>query len=206
MNINPQYELTVRGLLKTGQRNKAVQYLSEQLAVRGEDAETLVAAVEFEIATEGQQQDQTVEKAGNFILGCGSIVFRIFGVGFALCSFACILAAIVIYWVFNIPNSVSVEGTVTEFQTNDTGTTPVIEFIWQGETKIHKSQTYSEPNPYSLGQPVDLLVNQENPDEAVINSFDERWMAISVLSGTGLFMLLLTSVFFAIGKKIRRSL
>jgi hypothetical protein len=206
MNINPQYELTVRELLKTGQRNKAVQYLSEQLAVSLEDAEKLVTAVEFEIATERQAQDQTVEKAGSFILGCGSIIFKIIGVGFAICSFACILAAIVIYFVFNIPNAVSVEGTVTEFQTNDTGAAPVVEFIWQGETKTYKSQTYSEPNPYTLGQSVTLLVNQENPDEVVIDSFEERWMAISVLGGTGLFMLLLTTVFFTIGKKIKRSL
>jgi hypothetical protein len=206
MNINPQYELTVRELLRTSQRNKAVQYLSEQLAISLEDAEKLVTAVEFEIATERQQQDQTVEKAGNFLLGCGSIVFKIIGVGFAICSFACILAAIVIYFVFNIPNAVSVEGKVTEFHTNDTGTAPIIEFIWQGETKNYKSQTYSEPNPYTLGQPVTLLVNQENPDEAIIDSFDERWMAISVLGGTGLFMLLLTIVLFTIGKKIKRSL
>jgi|GEM_PF-3556723 hypothetical protein len=206
MNINPQYKLTVRELLKTGQRNKAVQYLSEQLAAGLYDAEKLVTAVEFEIATERQQQDQTIEKTGNFLLGCGSIVFKTIGVGFAICSFACILAAIVIYFVFNIPNAISVEGTVTEFQTNDTGTAPVIEFIWQGETKIYKSQTYSEPNPYTSGQPVTLLVNQENPDEVVIDSFEERWMAISVLGGTGLFMLLLTTVFFTIGKKIKRSL
>jgi len=206
MNINPQYELTVRELLKTGQRNKAVQYLSEQLAVSLEDAEKLVTAIEFEIATERQQQDQTLEKAGNVLRGCGSIVFKIIGVVFAFCSFACILAAIVIYFVFNIPNAVNVEGKVTEFQTNDTGTAPVIEFIWHGETKIYKSQSYSEPNPYTLGQSITLLVNQENPDEAVIDSFDERWMAISVLGGTGLFMLLLTTVLFTLGKKIKRSL
>lgn len=206
MNINPQYELTVREFLKTGQRNKAVQYLSEQLTVSAEDAEKLVTAVEFEISTERQTQDQTVEKAENSVRGCGSIIFKIIGVGFAFCSFACILAAIIIYFVFNIPNAVNVEGTVTEFQTNDTGSAPIIEFIWKEETKTYKSQTYSDPNPYTLGQHVTLLVNQENPDEAVIDSFDERWMAISVFGGTGLFLLMLTTVFFTLGKKIKRSL
>jgi hypothetical protein len=209
MNINPQYELTVREYLKTGQRDKAVSYLSVQLAVSLEDSEKLVKAVEYEVGTENQgqpQSDQTIEKAENFARGCGSVVLKIIGVGFGFFAFAFILAAIIIYFVFNIPNASPVEGKVTAFQTNDSGTAPIIEFIWDGETKTWKSQTYSLTSTYTLGQNVNLLVNSENPEEAAIDSFEERWMAISVLGGTGLFMLLLTTVFFSIGKKIKRSL
>jgi hypothetical protein len=206
MQINPEFELQVRSLLQAGKRSEAVTYLAQRLKVSESDAERLVQAVEHELMVEGHQQVQAITDAGKGIRGCVSIIFKFMSFGFGFFAFSFVAAAIGIYLIFNVPNAVPREGTIVELQAGANGTAPVVQFEWNGELRIYKSTTYSTTTNYTIGQTVNLLVNSEKPEEAVIDSFEERWLMIVVVGGMGIFFLILTFVFLAIGKKIKKPL
>jgi hypothetical protein len=201
MNINPEYESEVRRLLQARARGEAVEYLSRKLNVTVEDAQRLVTAVEHELAAEQQQRLQT---AGKFVRGCGSIAFKFLGIGFGFVALSFIAGAIIIYFVESVSNPVSAEGKIVAFQTESERTSPVVEFEWKGEIRTYKATTFTSNSSYTVGQTVPLLVNSENPDEAIIDTFEERWLMIVVVGGIGTFFLFLTIVFFKIGKRIQK--
>ena len=51
---------------------------------------------------------------------------------------------------------------------------------------------YGRP-PWSVGQKIDLLVNPENPDDVVVDSFMYKWFGPAVVCTVGLILLALVS-------------
>ncbi|MCC5929892.1 MAG: DUF3592 domain-containing protein [Cyclobacteriaceae bacterium] len=63
---------------------------------------------------------------------------------------------------------------------------PVIEYTWQSQTFQYKSNTYSSPPAYTIGERVELYVLPEDPNKILINDFSNRWLLITILGSLGL--------------------
>lgn len=206
MNINPQYETEVRRLLKLNKRFEAVRYLQNTLNVSNSDADQLVGAVENEIA---QEQLETVRYTAAQTKGCGSVLLKIMSFGFGFFGLGFIVLGIGAYLLFTYiePGAVEVKGQVVQLNSNESGSmAPTIEYEWNGEIKTYRSEVYSSPPDFEIGQTVSVWVNPEDPNNATVIQTEMGWIFISVFGGIGLFFFVIAIVLFRIGKKMNRPL
>ena len=78
----------------------------------------------------------------------------------------------------------------------DRSIAPVIEYEWKGTQKQHESNTYSSPPAYELGEEVELFVNLEDPNQASVNTFTDRWLLIIIFDSIGTVFLLSQQALF----------
>ncbi|MBX2962756.1 MAG: DUF3592 domain-containing protein [Cyclobacteriaceae bacterium] len=212
MSINQEVKQQVIALLQRGQRVRAKELLQDKFQVASDDAEKLVQAIELEHPRAktvpphiAEQMTLVKSQAG----GCIVLGLRTLMVFFFIFTFAFYAIAIGLLVYFNnyIGNPESITGTVVSVKENDSGSqAPVVEYTWNNEVKRYESTMYSSPPDYSVGDQVALLVNPENPDEAVIDSFTERYMLSTVFGGVGTFFLIFSIGLLVISRKIKRSL
>jgi hypothetical protein len=202
MDISPQYENEVRRLLQIKQRAEAVRYLQNALNVSNSDADLLVHAVEHEIT---QEQQKFLKNTAIQTKGCGAVLLKIISFGFGFFGLGFMVLGIGAYLLFNYvePGSVEVQGHVVQLTENESGSlAPVIDYEWNGETKTYRSEVYSSPPDFEVGQVVSVWVNPENPNNATVVQAEMGWIFISVFGGIGLFFCVIAIVLYRIGKKM----
>ena len=79
-----------------------------------------------------------------------------------------------------IAHSVLIEGTVTQMINDESGSAPVVSYSYEGNEYHYASSIYSSPPSYAVGDVVELYVFHDNPQEAIINSFVDRWLIIMI--------------------------
>ena len=79
-----------------------------------------------------------------------------------------------------IAKSVLVEGTVTELIQDESGSAPVISYMFENTAYQYISNIFSSPPAYELGEVVELYLLPEAPQEVIINSFADRWLIIMI--------------------------
>ncbi|MDL5049476.1 DUF3592 domain-containing protein [Oscillatoria amoena NRMC-F 0135] len=206
MNINPQYEIEIRSLLRQNKDAEAARYIQNVLNVSNTDAERLVQAVKNEIAQENQE---ALRNAANQTKGCGSMLLRIMSFGFGFFGIGFILLGIGSYFLFNYieTGAVEVQGRVIDLRENENGgLAPVIEYEWADKNRTLYSEAYSSPPDYEIGQTVSVWINPENPDNATIMYEEIGWIFIATFGGIGLFFLVVAIVLSRIRKKISNPL
>jgi hypothetical protein len=126
-------------------------------------------------------------KSGNNRQGLPKIVlFSFGGVGILLL----IIAAVIFYFDQKAVNQYTkIEGVVTQNQFVNGMARPVIRYTWEGETKMYIGKTYTNPPAFQRGESVSLFINPSDDNDVLINSFSERFLAITILGGIGGFFL-----------------
>ena len=74
----------------------------------------------------------------------------------------------------------------------------------KGEEVTFRSQATSKADHYKSGDEVQVLYNENNPQEAVINSFSALWSIALIFGSTGVLIIVFASWFFrhaAVGYK-----
>ena len=66
---------------------------------------------------------------------------------------------------------------------------PLIEFSDKSGKKYEVKGIASSPPKYKIGQHIDILYLESNPQKAIINSFMEKWFVVLMLSGFGFILL-----------------
>lgn len=73
---------------------------------------------------------------------------------------------------------------------------PLVQFLDENENKIEfLSSSSSNPPSYTVGEKVEVVYNQENPNEAKIKGFFSIWGGVTILGILGV-------IFFGIGRSI----
>lgn len=198
----------VTQLIRSGHRDRAKSWLMGTLHVSEDEAEKLVKAIELENPYQNIIPAHAIDRANAFVStsGCITLVLRGIGVFFALITLSMYAFAVIIYFVYNhfAPDAVSVYGTVIELRENEEGSlAPVIEYSWNDEAKQYESTSYSRPAAYDVGETLTLLVNPENPDEAIIDTFNERYLVSVIFGSVGTLFLIFTVILFAVARKIK---
>ncbi|MFZ6010919.1 MAG: DUF3592 domain-containing protein, partial [Bacteroidota bacterium] len=76
-----------------------------------------------------------------------------------------------------------------------------ITFQWRGEERVYHSKVYSSPPDYQIGEELTIFVNQENPEEVIIDSFTDRWLIVTVIGCVGAFFILTMVLFLFVSRK-----
>lgn len=63
---------------------------------------------------------------------------------------------------------------------------PVVEYAYNNQTFQIKGSVASRPPAYEVGENVDILLKIDNPQEAMIDSFFEKWFLVVVFAALGI--------------------
>lgn len=197
MNVQQEIRQQVTALLRSGQRAEAKALLKEKFQVSDEQADQLILAIEREnpmanviVPQMGKQMSQAFAGSG----GCLALILNGLKIFFILVTLMFSAFAIGMYFFDNrfADDGIPVEGTVISLTENETGSfAPVVEYMYQDTLRQYKSSVYSNPPDYQMGQQITLLLNPEDPNEAIIDSFNDRYL-ITVIFGivAGFFLLM----------------
>ena len=202
MTLTPEQKEHAVSLIEMGDKLDAVRYLQETLNITTDQAMLLTEKLEEEVEqspllNELKAFQEQQQKPG---VNIGRLVGGIFmGVG-------AIMLAVVVYLIVSnykfSQRAIAVPGKVIDMRTHESrdseggGSTtmyaPVFEYTFKEKVYTYTSSTSSSSPSYQIGEPVEVLVDPNQPYEAMINSFWEQWFA-SVLLG------IMGSVFFGMG-------
>lgn len=168
----------IEHLLRTKSKIEAVKWLKEKRDLGLKEALRRVEIIEREINPNAPQ-------AGK---GCATNIFLLVGSIFSLVGLILLGIGGLIYSldadIVQEPNKA--QGVVTDLLRNGNMSAPVITYTWQGKEYKYESNSYTSPSAFDYNEAVTLYVNPEDPNEVVIDTFSERWLAIVILGGIGI--------------------
>lgn len=128
-----------------------------------------------------------------------SIFYKAFGgVSFLLLA----IAALLFYFDQRAANRyMKVQGVVLRNQFNNGMARPVISYSWEGKELIYAGNTYTNPPAFERGERVELFVNPSDPQDAYVNSFTGRFLAMVIVGGIGLFFLGFLALFHYLSQR-----
>jgi ribosomal protein L7/L12 len=189
----------VIALLQANQKIEAVKKVKASMNAGLKEALVIVENIQKEIDPDYQPFTQA---SGGCLAGTFTVIAILFGLVtvflFAVCG--------VIYYIQSgvIKDSELVPGRVTDFAYSEgMGSAPVITYSVNNQTYQDTSTTFSSPPAYVIDEEVEVYVSRTDPQNVVINSFEDRWLVVSIVGGIGMMFLLFTVAFFFAGRKIR---
>jgi cytoskeletal protein RodZ len=211
MTLTPEQKEHAIELIEMGEKLEAVRYFQEVLNIDAEQALLLAEKLEQEV--EAGPAMQELHQKHEEMKRSGTNVGRL--VGLIFMSIGMVMLAVVVYLLYAHQqfekNALTVKGTVVEFQSyesrnnNSSSTTmytPVFEYEFKGKKYTHVSTSSSNIKEFEVGEPLDILVDPENPAEVFVNSFMEKWFLPLLLGFMGALFTGLGYVAFAVlGKK-----
>ncbi|MEQ8244618.1 DUF3592 domain-containing protein [Fulvivirga sp.] len=179
MAVTEKQKQEVRQLLIEGRKIEAIKYIRENFGLDLLQSKTLVEHVEADIEPWEFKNASRSAPAKPLKAGCaGKGIAIIFG------SIGAIMLSIAIYIYYTdaeqIERSELVIGTVVSNPSQ-----PTIEYEYKGETYQYHSDVQSNPPSYDMGEEVEVYVDTDNPNNAIINTITERWFAIIILGIIG---------------------
>ena len=192
MNLTPEQKEHAVDLIETGDKLKAVRYLKETLYISSDQALILAEKLEAELESprdeDGQKLDGTAGKSS------GINVSKVVGISFmgvGVIELAVMAYLIVSHYKFE-QRAQPVKGTVIDYSTyeskNSKGNgyttmyTPIFEYSFNGKPYQYKGGTSSSSQEYEINEIVEVLVDPQDPQNPLINSFWEKWF-LSILMG-----------------------
>jgi ribosomal protein L7/L12 len=179
-------------MIADDQKLEAVKYVRAQTDLGLAEAKLIVDEIESELpALIKPHKTKPSASLSIFILVFGAIAMLLFG-----------FAAIIFYNQYqSIATSDMVKARVIDFRYSKGAAAAIVSYEWHGETKKYYSNGYSNPPANELGEEVELFVNRNDPTDAMINSFTDRWLGITILSGMGLVFGFFATLFFFMNKR-----
>jgi hypothetical protein len=100
------------------------------------------------------------------------------------------IAAVIFYFDQKASNQYThIEGVVARNQSINGMSRPIITYSWEGKDLTYMSTSYTNPPAFERGEKVELFVNPNDPEDVYINSFSQRWLAMTIVGGIGIFFL-----------------
>lgn len=179
MSVTEKQKQEVRQLLIEGRKIEAIKYIREHFNLDLRQSKTLVQHIEadiepWEFKKASRSGSSKPAKAGCAGKGIG-IFFGIIGV-----MMLSIAAYFYIEQAKTVDRSELVIGTVVSNPSQ-----PTIEYAYNGGVYKYYSNVQSSPPSYSMGEEVEIYVDSENPNNAIVNTISERWLGIIILSIIG---------------------
>ncbi len=185
----------VERFLLEGKKIAAIRYLADTYDFSLQESTLLVDALEKELQPDRDNADTSpgnlhVHERFSASLDTGShsrtpeIILYVFaGIGLLFVG----VAALIYYQQSrSIQKSDPAKGKVVRLESgNDSGSAPVIEYEWRGNTWVYISSTYSSPSAYSIGEVVPIYVSRDDPKNIIIDTFIDRYFLITIFGGMG---------------------
>lgn len=196
-------------LVYAGRKNEAIQLLKQEYGATDEEAEQLLKLAVKESFTPVDFFKRAT-KAGTAGLtkgkGCKQTIFGMIAYSFGFFGIPMLLVAagIFIYQYYFISNSTRIIGTVIVSEVsnyNNAQYNAVISYQINSKTYSTQSTVTSDTPQYYMNDPVPLFVNNEDPNDILIDSFLERWMNITIIGTLGFFFTFIMIVFLRLSKK-----
>ena len=192
MTLTPEQQEHAEELIRMGEKLQAVRFFQDTLGITADQALVLAEKLEQEIESSplldefNALQEEASRKPG---INVGRLVGTIF------MSLGGIMLAVVAYLIVSNYNfaqrAIPIKGKVIKFDsyisTDDEGRSttmfrPTFEYTYAGKTNTYPSSTSSSSPGYEINDMVDVLVDPDEPEEILIDSFWERWF-LPVLLG-----------------------
>jgi hypothetical protein len=213
MTLTPEQKEHAMDLIFMGEKLEAVRYFQQALNIDAEQALMLAEKLEEEIEAEDSQVLKEFEQQHTNLKESGPNVGRIVGALFM--GIGIVMLLVVAYLIYSHQqfekNAKVVKATVTEYQSynsrDDDGSTttmftPVFEYEFKGTKHTYVSNTSSSSKDYEIGEKVDMMVNPDDPQDVLIDSFMGKWFLPLLLGFMGTLFTGLGYVAYAvIGKK-----
>lgn len=212
MNVTDSQKQEVRDLIAQGKKLKAVRHLQDRFELTAEQALALTEQVAKEMEDAGLDTNLVFEQK---IKSCltqslkASKIPKVIGSIFAFFGL-CMLGVVVYIYITDssfIEHAILIEGKCTgydSYQNSDdnggstTMYTAIFAYEYGGEEYTHYSGSSSSSQDYDYDEVVEIYVDPDNPADALVNSFWERWFFIilfgfmgSMFTGLGLMAVLL---------------
>ncbi|HNP08137.1 MAG TPA: DUF3592 domain-containing protein [Cyclobacteriaceae bacterium] len=197
-------------LVYAGRKEEAIQLLQQKHGATREEAEQLLKLAVKETHTPVDFFKRAARASSTHVTkgkGCQQTVFGLIAFGFGFFGVPMLLAAagIFIYQLNFISNSTRIFGKVIvakeKSDNNDTQMHSVITYEVDGKTYSKRSTVSSNTPQYYVHDPVPLFVNNEDPNDVLIDSFLERWLIITIVGSLGLFFTILMAVFIGMSRR-----
>jgi ribosomal protein L7/L12 len=177
----------VKRLIIDGKKIEAVKLVKEQFGKGLKEALEMVDQVQKEI-------DPSLIPASSKS-GCTKNLLRGIAVLFGIAAFVMIVLSALAWWAIDdqVSRSDHIKGKVVNLnQTTDGMYAPVISYEWKGAAKEYTSTFSSNPPDYSIGDEIYVLVDRENEDNIMLDTFTDRWLGLLIFAGIGLFFTFFT--------------
>ena len=191
MNLTPEQKKRIFQMLAKGEKSRVVQYLRHTFRVSPEEAVKLMEKLEVEAKDSTLLEKLRALKAKQH---SGVNVPRLAGLLFI--GIGLIMLISVAYIVMDnnklSKRAIVTTGVVLSYSTyfsNDeessgsTMYTPTFEYSFNGKKYTKQSDLSSSSRVFEIGDEVEILVDPDEPQNALINSFWERWFMAVVLGG-----------------------
>jgi Protein of unknown function (DUF3592) len=126
--------------------------------------------------------------------GTRKAAFVIVGIGILLFGLA---AYFFIEKTNQMANSHLITGIVVGFIVDD-GAAPIIDYEIEGVFYQYTSNVYASPPGYEINETVEIYVNNDDPNDIIINSFGNKWLAVTILGIFGSVMVLIGLLLFKV--------
>ncbi len=179
MAVSEKQKQEVRQLLIEGRKIEAIKYIRENFGLDLRQSKTLVEHIEQDIEPWEFKRASRSGPKKPLRAGCASK-----GIGLVFGGIGMIMLGIAFYIYSSQSNQISrselVMGTVVSNPSQ-----PTIEYQYNGEVYQYYSSVQSNPPSYVMDEKVEVYVDTDNPNNAIINTITERWFAILILGIIG---------------------
>ncbi len=184
MNVSEEQKQHVRGLLVQGRKIEAIKYIKQHFGLSLKDGKRLADLIDQDIREDEYQYNRSKVIRHSMKRG-GQLVGIIFaGVG-------SILLGVAIFIFFGNQRLIN-EGKVIDATVISTPSNPLFEYEMDGEIYKYQSDVTTNPPNYEIGEVVSMYVNPNDPGDLLIDTFTDRWLAITIIGAMG-------AIFFGVG-------
>lgn len=206
MTPTEEQKAEVEFLLESGDKLKAVRYIQEHFGLNADQAIAFAEQLEKQMDLDDHLElERTRHELTTSTSNLNKVLFTIFGgIGAIL-----LVIGLIIGWNSYrfLQVAQPVTGKIVDFTSyesidKDDGTrttmyTPTIEYTWNGKTSVVK-HNISTSNQPTIGEPIDLLIDPDEPTQPEEDSFFSNWFVTILMSAMGF-------VFLTVGIVIRRT-
>lgn len=185
--------IIVENFIRQQRKIEAVKFVHKKLNLGLKEALTQVELIQKEI-----DPNFTPSSGG----GCKKIGYRIFGFIFGFIGLLLLGVGVLLYALNAeiVKEENKTEGIVTAL-TGSTTVAPTFSYTWKGQVYEYASTISSSPPAFTINERVTLYVNPEKPEEVVVDTFSERWLAITIFVCIGGVFTFLSIIFFFSSRK-----
>lgn len=186
-------------LVFAGKKEEAIQLLQQKYGTSRTEAERLLGLAIKESITPGKFFSTVMKNVPERMgagKGCKPIIYKFIAIIFGFIGIPPLLISIFIYFYYDeqIDHSILVMGTVVELRPyteygKPTDYTPIIEYEVAGQAYTMEAPVYSDTPEFSIGERVELFVENDNPESVLINTFTQRWFMIILIGSVGGYLL-----------------
>ena len=176
MALSEQIIGKIKLLIAMNKHGQATQLLVQEMGMEKEEAQRYIMRLDYSLSNPKSLRAKGASKILAYI-------FLLAGIGIlGLTAYAAYSKVIA------LNASVLTDGTVVSFVEELNVSYPVIEYVINDSSYQSKSRIGSNPPSYIPGETVAVYVKKHDPNGIIINSFEDKWLAVTLFSIFGLIV------------------